>query len=91
MADQEDLRQEPPLAPAQATEPTTNVQRNLPALVQTFWRTARKRKVVQWGAGYIALAFGILQALDIVGHTIDRKSTRLNSSHITPSRMPSSA
>ena len=26
-----------------------------------------------------------------VGHFIDRKSTRLNSSHITPSRMPSSA
>ena len=24
-------------------------------------------------------------------HTLDRKSTRLNSSHITPSRMPSSA
>ena len=25
------------------------------------------------------------------GQTVDRKSTRLNSSHITPSRMPSSA
>ena len=43
-------------------------------------------------------AFGVLKAIgDPKGgrltfeHDSDRKSTRLNSSHITPSRMPSSA
>ena len=36
-------------------------------------------------------AFGILDMADFPGKTIDRKSTRLNSSHIQKSRMPSSA
>ena len=31
------------------------------------------------------------ESLDPGRHLLDRKSTRLNSSHITPSRMPSSA
>ena len=31
------------------------------------------------------------QVLTALGYTVDRKSTRLNSSHIEPSRMPSSA
>ena len=33
----------------------------------------------------------LLAALEVVGLSLDRKSTRLNSSHIEPSRMPSSA
>ena len=43
-----------------------------------------------WGSlVQILLAFGIAEAA--VGRRLDRKSTRLNSSHEVPSRMPSSA
>ena len=38
-----------------------------------------------------AVLRGINQLADAVKVTLDRKSTRLNSSHCTPSRMPSSA
>ena len=34
---------------------------------------------------------GIVELLDLVAHIADRESTRLNSSHPTTSRMPSSA
>ena len=52
------------------------------------------------GAGAIYVALGVLQILirpgfDVTRHPLsilaDRKSTRLNSSHIQKSRMPSSA
>ena len=35
--------------------------------------------------------YTLLQACEAAGHEIDRKSTRLNSSHSEISRMPSSA
>ena len=43
------------------------------------------------GAGKTALTQGIGSALGISNVTSDRKSTRLNSSHVSESRMPSSA
>ena len=43
------------------------------------------------GGGVFALAAIILGAVALNKHQSDRKSTRLNSSHITRSRMPSSA
>ena len=42
------------------------------------------------GGSPLAVAFRLVLLSILVG-VVDRKSTRLNSSHITPSRMPSSA
>ena len=39
----------------------------------------------------VDLAFELVWPIDFVGECVDRKSTRLNSSHIPLSRMPSSA
>ena len=39
----------------------------------------------------VAEAVGVADLADEVQHPLDRKSTRLNSSHEIPSRMPSSA
>ena len=36
-------------------------------------------------------AYGVLHAVGVISYIKDRKSTRLNSSHIATSRMPSSA
>jgi serine/threonine-protein kinase len=35
------------------------------------WRKLRRRKVVQWGFGYVAGAWGLLQALDYLGGTFE--------------------
>ena len=56
--------------------------KDLPLGVALMALTVEKRKNAKQTAKHLA---------DRVKNEIDRKSTRLNSSHITPSRMPSSA
>ena len=57
-----------------------------PAPSKRRFRFLRGRKTV---VGFAILAFFVLMA--IAGSWLDRKSTRLNSSHPSKSRMPSSA
>ena len=47
-----------------------------------------KKRILQDGKCYEG---GILKVDGFINHQIDRKSTRLNSSHMPKSRMPSSA
>ena len=61
-------------------------------------RTHLNRKLVAYPDGIKDRSAAIRRRLEEAGLTrkignnqVDRKSTRLNSSHITPSRMPSSA
>ena len=71
---------------------------------ETWWRFMRGPESRRWWAWSVtsadAVAYTILdnrsqeaarQVLDGYGGIVDRKSTRLNSSHIQKSRMPSSA
>ena len=54
----------------------------------------RKKKVAVWSVIVLVVAIIVtLVAMKAAGkkQEVDRKSTRLNSSHCTPSRMPSSA
>ena len=45
---------------------------------------------VWWGAG-AAVLLSVILGVFLAEYAVDRKSTRLNSSHIQKSRMPSSA
>lgn len=37
----------------------------------TTWQRVRERKVVQWTLAYIALAYGLLQGIELVGHAFE--------------------
>ena len=48
-------------------------------------------KYIRWAGGLLDLSFATIRIEDGVNVFLDRKSTRLNSSHNVASRMPSSA
>ena len=56
-------------------------------------RRRREKKNVEKGQVHIRSSFNntMVTVTDAQGNALDRKSTRLNSSHVSESRMPSSA
>ena len=65
------------------------VARNLPADLRKSYSEVPWRSITGMRNVLIHEYFGV--DLDIVWKVVDRKSTRLNSSHVVTSRMPSSA
>ena len=52
---------------------------------------ARRGDAARRHAMHVAVAIGMVGLLAALARALDRKSTRLNSSHVSESRMPSSA
>ena len=89
----------PSAAPTSSPPPAPTPARAGPAAAkgvsqwQDAWRRLRKNRMAMFGL-VVILVMGALSALApwlAPFDATDRKSTRLNSSHNVPSRMPSSA